>query len=229
MAGSRSFVSKARASARDIHLPPPALSAHGTLAAALAERRTVREIGGRACAKQLLSNLLYAACGVNRPQGPFGALGVTAASASNSQEIDVYVALESGAYRFEPRGHTLRHVSSKDLRRYAFNPRQPMRADRAPVELVFVVDLSRLEHTQGFEEPGLHDPEVQKSYYFVDTGIIAGNVYLFAAAAGLACWFHHCDRESLARELHLEASQRVLFAQTVGYRARVDARERPER
>jgi hypothetical protein len=113
----------------------------------------------------------------------------------------------------------LRHVCAADLRRHAFNPRQPQRADGAPVELVFVVDLGRLDHTQGFEEPGLHDAEVQKSYYFVDAGIIAANVYLFAAAAELACWFHNCEREALARELGLDARRRVLFAQTVGYPA----------
>jgi hypothetical protein len=87
------------------------------------------------------------------------------------------------------------------------------------VELVYVVDLDRLEHTTGFEEPGLHDPEVQKSYYFVDTGLIAGNVYLFAASRDLACWFHNCDRATLGAKLGLRATQRPLFAQTVGFPA----------
>ena len=213
---------------RDVALPKPTLAPFGSVAAAFAGRRTIRDVGGKRLGLRLLSSLLYAGCGVNRPEGPFGALGVTAASASNSQEIDVYVLLESGAYRFDPRAHALRHVSTNDLRRHAFNPRQPKRADGAPVELVFVVDLGRLEHTEGFDEPGLHDAEVQKSYYFVDTVIIAGNVYLFAAAAGLACWFHNCDRDSLARDLHLKGTQRVLFAQTVGYPSRVPQSE-PER
>jgi nitroreductase len=51
----------------------------------------------------------------------------------------------------------------------------------------------------------------------VDTGLIAGNVYLFAASQGLACWFHNCDRLALAKELRLRAEQRVLFAQSAGY------------
>ena len=58
---------------------------------------------------------------------------------------------------------------------------------------------------------------MQKAYYYVDTGLIAGNVYLFAASHGLACWFHNCDRAALGRELKLRAEQRVLFAQSVGY------------
>jgi hypothetical protein len=63
----------------------------------------------------------------------------------------------------------------------------------------------------------LQDPEVQKSYYFVDTGLIAGNVYLFAAAQGVADWFRNCDNTTLAQQLALCAEQRVLFAQSVGY------------
>ena len=70
-----------------------------------------------------------------------------------------------------------------------------------------------------FQEPGLKDAEIQKSYYFVDTGLIAGNVYLFAAAQGLAAWFHNCDKPGLAKDLNLRPDQRVLFAQTVGYAA----------
>jgi hypothetical protein len=204
----------------DIRLPKPNLTIYGTLDSALQSRRTTRELGGKRLGRQLLSDLLFAACGMNRPLGPFGAPGITAASASNSQEIDVFVALASGTYRFDARTHALLRVSAEDLRRFAFNPRQPARADHAPLELIYVVELDRLEHTAGFDEPGLHDPEVQKSYYFVDTGIIAGNVYLFAAAAGLACWFHHCDRVSLTKRLRLKKSQRVLFAQTIGYPAR---------
>jgi len=90
----------------------------------------------------------------------------------------------------------------------------------APVQLLFVVDVHRLSHTEGFQEPGLQDPEVQRSYYYVDTGLIAGNVYLFAASHGLACWFHNCDRVGLASKLKLRAEQRVLFGQTVGYAER---------
>jgi nitroreductase len=83
--------------------------------------------------------------------------------------------------------------------------------------LIYVVDVDRFTHTRGFQERGLQDSEVQRSYYFVDTGLIAGNVYLFAAAEGLAAWFHNCHRTDLARKLGLRPEQRVLFAQSVGY------------
>ena len=87
-----------------IRLRRPTLSRGKSCADALRLRRTVREISDKRVPAQLLSNLLLAAKGINRPRGPFGGRGVTAASASNSQEIDVYVALEEGAYRFDAQG-----------------------------------------------------------------------------------------------------------------------------
>jgi len=200
-----------------IRLPPPRLGREAPLLDALRARRTTREIGERPLTPQLLSNLLWAACGVNRRRGPFGFAGLTAASASDSQEIDVYVALASGAYRFEPRRHRLVPVIARDLRALAIGRGQRALVTDAPVQLVYVADVHKLTHTAGFREPGLLDPAVQRSYYYVDTGLIAGNVYLYAAAAGLACWFHNCDRAALRRALGLGAEQRVLFAQTVGH------------
>jgi len=108
-------------------------------------------------------------------------------------------------------------VAAGDLRRLALGARQGEAGADAPLRLVFVADVDKLEHTSGFEEPGLHDPEVQRSYYYVDTGLIAGNVYLFAASRGLAAWFHNCDRAALSAKLNLGDRRRPLFAQTVGY------------
>jgi nitroreductase len=185
---------------------------------AVAQRRTIREIDATPLTLAQLSNLLWTAHGVNRKTGPFGAPGRTAASASNSQEIDLYVALEDGVYLYDAVAHRLAPLVAGDLRSGAMNRRQGV-GSKAPVQLIYVVDLHRLTHTIGFEEPGLHDPEVQKSYYFVDTGLIAGNVYLHAAAHGLACWFHNCDKATLTNSLALRPDQRVLFAQSVGWPA----------
>ena len=200
-------------------LPKPKLSRGKSFADALRLRRTTREISKKTLAARELSNVLFAARGVNRRRGPFGDVGLTAASASNSQEVDVYVLLADGAYRFDSRAHALEIVSREDVRLLAYTPGQPLVTPDAPVQLVFVVDIDALEHTRGFEEPGLHDREVQKSYYFVDTGLIAGNVYAYAASAGLACWFHNCDKRALAKALHLKKTQRALFAQTIGFAA----------
>ena len=203
-----------------IELPPPATEGGASILAALAARETIREIAPKPLPLPLLSNLLWAAWGVNRKSwGPFGACGRTAASANNSQEILLFVAMKDAAYRYDGTNHRLVPVAAGDWRGSALTPHQRNIDAKAPLQLIYVADLHRLTHTQGFEEPGLHDPDVQKSYYFVDTGLIAGNVYLFAAAEGLAAWFHNCDKTGLHQALGLNLDQRVLFAQSVGYPA----------
>jgi hypothetical protein len=200
-----------------IQLPSPAIDSDITVFRALGQRKTTREIGDEPLPMQLLSNLLWAACGVNRKIGPFGVAGRTAASASNSQEIDLYVALKEGVYLYDALENRLLPVVASDLRAGALTPGQRGVDAKAPVQLIFVVDVHRLTHTAGMQEPRLQDPEVQMAYYYVDTGLIAGNVYLFAAAQGLAAWFHNCERTVLAQRLALRAEQHVLFAQSVGY------------
>jgi hypothetical protein len=206
---------------RAIDLPARSAQDGISLFAALQRRQTVRTMAPTALPTGVLSNLLWAAWGINRPRGPFGAPGRTAASASNSQEIDVYVSLAEGTFRYEAAAHRLQPIVAEDLRRWGLTPGQQGIDCQAPVQLIYVADLHRLTHTQGFQEPGLHDPEVQKSYYFVDTGLIAGQVALYAAAHGLAAWFHNCDRAQLAVRLATRAEQRVLFAQSIGYPASV--------
>ena len=87
------------------------------------------------------------------------------------------------------------------------------------MNLFYVVDLSRYDQGPGQPDRSIGNPEVQKSYYYVGTGLIAANVFLFAASQGLAAWFHNCNRENTAKEFKLGPEQRVLFAQTVGYPA----------
>jgi hypothetical protein len=200
-----------------IQLPSPAIDTDAPVFTALWHRRTTREISVDPLPMQLLATLLWAACGVNRKMGPYGMPGRTAASASNSQEIDLYVALREGVYLYDAFEHRLLPVVASDLRAGALTPGQRGVDAKAPVQLIYVVDVHRLTHTAGFQEPRLEDPDVQMAYYYIDTGLIAGNVYLFAAAQGLAAWFHNCERTVLAQRLGLRAEQQVLFAQSVGY------------
>lgn len=219
---SRTRTAKNRAGSKGTHqglapiaLPRPSFQ-QGTVFKALKKRRTVRTISEKAFSLQTLSNLLWAACGINAKQGPFGIPGRTAASASNSQEIDLYVALPEGIYLYEPPSHTLTPAVEGDLRALAIGPGQGKAGAKAPVRLIYVVDIEKFSKA-GFQEPGLYDRDIQKSYYYVDTGIIAENVYLFAASQGFAAWFHNCDKTTLAKVLKLRPGQRALFGQTVGY------------
>ncbi len=95
-------------------------------------------------------------------------------------------------------------------------PGQGMAGANAPIRFIYVVDIDRFK-SAGFPEPGLYDPEIQKSYYFVDTGLIAQNVYLATSSLGLASWFHNCNKAELAKVLRLKPQQRALFGQTIGY------------
>jgi hypothetical protein len=198
-----------------IMLPAPQKDGGKSVLAALQARRTNRNISEKKFSPQVLSNLLWAAFGVNRAQGSFGKAGRTAPSASNSQEIDLYVALPAGVYLYEAVPHRLTPVVAGDLR-----ARSGRRAARtAPVNIFFVADLTRYDEGPGQPDRNIGDPEVQKSYYYVATGLIAQNIHLFCASQDLAAWFHNCDKDSAARELKLRPKQRVLFAQTVGYPA----------
>ena len=93
---------------------------------------------------------------------------------------------------------------------------RPPAGAQAPARLVYVVDIERFQHS-GFPEPGLYDPEIQKSYYFVDTGLVAQNVYLAAASVGLGAWFHNCDKEAFEQAVGLGPDLRPVFGQTIGY------------
>ena len=199
-----------------IALPKPTPGRDKSVFAALRGRKTVRNISERKVSSQTLSNLLWSACGVNRKEGPFGTPGITAASASNSQEIDLYVAMQEGVYRYDSAAHSLIPVLAEDQRVLAIGKGQGKAGAKAPVRLIYVVNIEKFSKA-GFQEPGLWDLETQKAYYYVDTGLIAGNVYLFAASQGLAAWFHNCNKEELSERLRLGKDQKVLFGQSIGY------------
>lgn len=184
-----------------IALPAPERQGGVSLMEALAARHSSREFAPRELALPLLSALLWAGCGVNRPGG-----GRTAPSAMNAQEIDVFVALPSGAYRYDAPGHRLELVAANDLRRVTGY--QDF-VDDAPMDLVYVADHTRMR---------LVPVEKRAAYAYTVAGAMAQNVYLFAAANGLAtvirAWI---DREAIADALGLTHDQEVLLSQTVGY------------
>ena len=210
MAGTTSTLAQ---ELRPIKLVKPQKDGGKSVLAALQERKTTRNISEKKLPPQVLSNLLWAAFGVNREKASFGKPGRTAASASNSQEIDLYVALPEGVYLYEAVPHRLTPVVAGDFR--ARSGRRS--AAKAPVNIFYLVDRTRYDQGPGQPDRNIGDPEVQKSYYYVATGLIAANVYLFAASQGLAAHFHNCDKRNTAREFKLRPEQSVLFSQTVGY------------
>ena len=215
---ARNATRKAAGALPRVELLRPSRGGGRSVLAALWRRRTTRTIGPRPLGPRLLSDLLWAAFGVNRGpgDGPFDGIGRTAASASNAQELDVYVALEDGLYRYDAPTHRLALVAGGDHRALAISPGQRDMLGAAPVQLVYVADVARYARAP-FQEPGLRNEAVRTSYANVAVGLVAGNVELFAASAGLASWFHNCDRRGLAEVLGLGPGQRAMYGHSVGF------------
>lgn len=186
-----------------ISLPPPDRQAGLPLMQALAQRQSRRDYKPDPLPLALLSGLLWAACGVNRSDG-----GRTAPSALNAQEIDIYVALPQGAYRYDAAAHQLQLVAGADLRRVTGY--QDF-VDTAPMDLVYVANHPRMSLVPAGQ---------REAFAHVAAGAITQNVYLFAASSGLAtvirAWI---DRTAIADALGLSHDQQVLLSQTVGYAA----------
>ena len=185
----------------EIKLPLPKQAGGKPLFEALKDRKSTREFGDEKLNFKVISNLLWAAFGLNRPDGHR-----TAPSARNWQEIDVYVALKRGLYLFDPHANVLRQVLAEDIR--AATGMQDF-VGTAPLNLVYVADLARMSASDRTE---------QRFYSAIDTGFISQNVYLFCASEGLATVVRGLvDRRSLAKLMQLRPQQRVIVVQTVGY------------
>lgn len=184
-----------------IELPPPVTAGGMPLMQALQLRRSCREFRPDTLPMQVLSDLLWAAQGVNRPDSGKR----TAPTARDWREIDIYLATAEGVDLYEPDRHGLRRILDKDIR--ALTGTQDFPAT-VPVDLIYVADLSRMDTSD----------EHRLLYSATDTGFIAQNVYLFCASAGLATVVRgSLDRQALAAALKLSATQRVILAQSVGH------------
>jgi nitroreductase len=187
-----------------IKLPPPEMEGGNPLMQVLNERCSRREFSTQPLLPQVLSNLLWAANGVSRPDSGKR----TAPSARDWREIDLYAASAEAAYRYDPQAHTLKHVVAGDFRK--LTGVQDFVAT-APIDLVYVADLNRMTDSTA----------LQKTFYSAtDTGFIAQNVYLFCASARLATVVRgSVDRATLGAALRLGRQQRIILAQSVGYPA----------
>jgi len=187
---------------KPMELPAPQTTGGMPLMQALKARHSAREFSPRPLPPQVLSNLLWAAFGVNRPESGKR----TAPSAMNWQEIEIYVATAGGLYVYNAKGNRLDPVLGEDVR--AATGTQAY-VGEAPVNLVYVADLARTGRASG---------EDRTLYNGADTGVIVQNVYLFCASEGLAVVVRgSINRSALATTLKLRPDQKIILAQTVGY------------
>ena len=163
----------------------------------LQKRESVREYAADPLTDQELSNILWGACGINRPESK----RLTAPSAVNAQDIIVYVCRADGAWRYDAQQNTLTRITELDLRK-AVAGRQPFAAN-APVCLLLVSDLSKLRGN--------------REYGAMDAGYVSENIFLICTALGLKTVARAMmERDALVRELGLNDSQVPMLKHPIG-------------
>jgi nitroreductase len=190
---------------QDIILPAPDKVGGKPLMQALNERQSIRTFTNDSLSQQQLSDLLWAAWGINRPDQKKH----TAPSSMNKQEIDVYVALPSGLFMYIPEAHVLKQINNKDLRKLTGS--QDFVAEAA-LNIIYVADMGKLGKKEG---DVITDSDLLSS--FANTAFIAQNVYLYCASANLGCVIRGMvPKENLVPEMGLRSNQKIILAQTVG-------------
>lgn len=184
-----------------INLPNPEIKGGMPLMEALNNRKTARSFQKGEVSKQLLSNLLWAACGVNRENGKR-----TAPTALNWQEIDVIVSIKDGLFWYDAQNNQLKLIKTGDYRNDM--GKQAFTKDAA-INLVYVADYSKMEDAD----------EKEKDFYSAtDTGFISQNVYLFCASENLSTVvLGYIDREKMSELLELNNNQKIILSQSIGF------------
>ena len=165
------------------------------------KRMSTKEFSPEPLSPELLSNLLWAAFGINRPDGKR-----TAATGGNRQEIDIYVAMASGLYLYDPKASLLNPVLAQDIRAATGNQEY---VKIAAVTLIYVADYAKM--AKGPDEAKILSSSIA-------TGLISENVYLYCASVGLGAVVRgSVDRQAVASLMKLRPDQKIVLTQTVGY------------
>jgi len=184
-----------------IQLPEPQKTGGMPLMEALAKRSTARAFSSKEISNKQLSNILWAAFGINRSDGKR-----TAPSTRNFQGTDIYVLLKSGTYIFDAKNNKLTQLFSEDIRELGGT--QAFIKD-APVQLILVSDLSKLGKDSNEEKMNISN---------IDAGYISQNIYLCCASEGLVTGARgSVDHKALAAKLKLRQDQSIVIAHSVGY------------
>jgi SagB-type dehydrogenase family enzyme len=206
------FINPYFSSAQDtsvIKLPPPQKDGGMPLMKALSLRKSTRGDFGPAVklSMQTLSNLLWAADGINRPNPSQPEKGHrTSPSAVDWQNIDIYVTTEDGLFLYDPIKHELKVLGKEDVRGVAGT--QDF-VKGAPLNLIYVADLARASF-QGKKM------DTAEPWSWAGVGFIAQNVYLYCASENLACIIRAMfDANAVTKALKLRPDQKPLLSQTV--------------
>jgi len=186
-----------------VKLPEPDKNVPMTLYQALQQRKSVREYSSKDIDDMKLSQLLWAAVGINRPDGH-----LTAPTAVNAQDITMYVCRKDGAYLYVAKDNALQKVSDKDLRKEIASAQQF--AAEAPISLVIVTDNAK------FRGGSTNGPTISGA---IDAGYVSQNIDLACEALGLVTVPRGTmDKDALKKELKLTESQNPILNHPVGYK-----------
>ncbi len=186
----------------NIKLPEPYKTGGKGIMDCLNERHTTRQYSTEKLDEQTISNLLWAAWGINREDGKR-----TAPSAKNMQEMKVYVAMENALYLYEADKNELKNVFDGDIRK---DTGLQDFVGVAPINLVYVADMSRM-----LEFANMPDKLIK--YACMDAAFIAQNVYLFCVSEGLDTVVRGAfDPEIVGQAMFLPDNEFVVLTQTVG-------------
>jgi len=188
----------------DIKLPDPIKTGGKPLMEALQERQSVREFSEKELTWQQISDLLWAANGINRSESGKR----TAPTAMNDQEIDIYISLKSGIYLYDAVNNILKVIKAGD---YRSDMGKQKFVGTAPLVLVYVADYARMS---------IILTKKHKDFYSAtDVGFVSQNVYLYAASENMATvvlgWI---NKSSISKIMGLKKSQHVLLTQPVGFK-----------
>jgi SagB-type dehydrogenase family enzyme len=182
-------------------LPEPQISGGKPLMLALRDRRTGRDFSDKELSMQQISNLLWAANGINRPAEKRH----TAPTAMNKQELEIYVAMKSGVYFFDADNQQLSKVLDTDIRAQ-IGSQQFHKI--APVNLLIVADLDKV-----------FGNDTTKVYDALDAGYISQNIYLYCASEDLATVaVAMVNRDQVADLLHFTNRKKIILAHPVGFK-----------
>jgi len=187
-----------------IKLDPPRLDAGVPTMQALKQRRSEKKFAETKLSRQQISEVLWAADGINRDDGHR-----TAPSAMGKYPIDIYVVLEEGVYLYSPAKHDLTPVAQGDFRKQCGTQEYVY---TSPLNLVYVADYDKFSD--------IRDASAQKKaeWACMEAGSQAQNVYIYCASEGLATVFRvSIDNEEFGRVIKARPSQSVIAAQTVGH------------
>ena len=178
--------------AETIELPAPQINEDATLYQALKSRHSVRSFTSEPISRQMLSNILWVAYGVNREDGRR-----TIPTARNLKDLAIYVTDNKGVFLYDAEQNNLQMISNESL--LGLFQSQPY-MENVPLVLIYT------------------GSKADNDYAIMHAGSAYQNVELYAATNDIGCVVRALfDKEAVAKALNLPENERVIVSQAIGY------------